>query len=113
MPSSQFRRSIARATLLGVGLVVPLIIFELGMRIMGPILPGNYQTAAFTSAETSGPQNRPYAAGYKRTSEFTTQVRVNSRRLRGPEIDYVKPPSTFRTVVLGDSFMFALQVDEE
>jgi len=102
-----------RVVLVTMGLVLPLLALEALVRALGPVLPGDYQTATFTAAETAGPQNRPYAAGYKRTSEFTTQVRVNSKRLRGPEIDYIKPPSTFRTVVLGDSFMFALQVDEE
>ena len=103
-----------RLVLAGLGLLVPLLAVELLLRVAGPILPGDYQTATFTSYSTAfGRQNRPYRGGYKHTSEFTTRVRVNSKRLRGPEIDYAKPPGTFRTVVLGDSFTFALQVDEE
>jgi len=102
----------AKVSLIVIGIVLPLFTFELAVRSLGPIMPGNYQTAAFTSAESAGPQNRPYAAGYKRTSEFTTAVRINSKRLRGPEINYAKPANTYRTLVLGDSYMFALQVDE-
>lgn len=83
------------------------------LRLFGPFLPGDYQTVAFSvPVESLGFQNRPYSAGFKHTSEFSTHVRVNSKRLRGPEIDYVKPPKTFRALVLGDSFTLALQVEE-
>lgn len=109
----QRRRIAVRLVLVGIGLLVPILALELLLRLAGPILPGDYQTAAFTSSSTMfGLQNRPYAAGYKHTSEFETHVRVNSKGLRGPEIDYVRAPGTFRTVVLGDSFTFALQVEE-
>jgi len=108
------RRIIARVALVGLGLVVPMVALELLLAVAGPILPGDYQTAAFTaSSATSGLQNRPNAAGYKHTSEFSVHVRVNSKGLRGPEIDHQKPPDAFRTIVLGDSFTFALQVEEE
>jgi len=115
--ATQLRRPgqiMARIALVGLGLTVPMALLELMLSVAGPILPGDYQTAAFTaSSATSGLQNRPNAAGYKRTSEFSVHVRVNSKGLRGAEIDYPKPPGTFRTLVLGDSFMFALQVAEE
>ncbi len=96
-----------------LSVMLPLVGLELLLRAAGPVLPGDYQTAAFTSSSASGRQNRPLAAGYKKTSEFTTRIRVNSKRLRGPEIEYAKAPETFRTVVLGDSFTFAMQVEEE
>src|SRR5215208_6363447 len=107
-------RALGRIALVGLGLVVPMAALELLLAVAGPILPGDYQTAAFTaSSATSGLQNRPNAAGYKHTSEFSVHVRVNSKGLRGPEVDYQKPPQAFRTLVLGDSFTFALQVDED
>src|SRR5205085_2316015 len=104
---------LGRVALLGFGLLAPLLALELLLRIAGPILPGDYQTAAFTASSAAGLQNRPFAAGYKHTSEFSTHVRVNSKRLRGPEIDYAKTPGTFRTVVLGGSFTLAMQGEEE
>jgi hypothetical protein len=107
-------RLFTRVALVGLGLCVPILVLEILLAVAGPILPGDYQTAAFTaSSATSGLQNRPYAAGYKRTSEFSVHVRVNSKGLRGPEIDHRKPPGTFRAIVLGDSFTFALQVEED
>ena len=103
-----------RVALIGLGLMVPILTLEMLLAIAGPILPGDYQTAAFTaSSATSGLQNHPNAAGYKHTSEFSVHVRVNSKGLRGPETDYQRSPGTFRTLVLGDSFTFGLQVEED
>lgn len=78
------------------------------------MLPGEYQTAAFVEPSlVSGRANKPNTEGWKRASEFTTWVRVNSKGLRGPEIDYAKAAGVHRILVLGDSFTFALQVAEE
>jgi hypothetical protein len=105
---------VMRGALIFFGLLSPLLLFELALRLAGPILPGEYQTAAFTASSSAvGRQNRPNTAGWKHTAEFTTWVRVNSKGLRGPEIPYVKPTGTYRVLVLGDSFTFALQVAEE
>ena len=44
--------------------------------------------------------------------EFDTYIRYNSRELRAPEsLDYAKPAGVYRVMVLGDSFVEALQVD--
>jgi hypothetical protein len=103
-----------RGALLLCGLLLPLLLLELTLRLAGPILPGEYQTAAFTSRSSAiGRQNQPNTAGWKHTDEFTTWVQVGSKGLRGPETSYTKPPGVYRVLVLGDSFTFALQVAEE
>ena len=51
--------------------------------------------------------------GWKSSSEYRVHVRVNSQGLRGPEIPYAKPEGVQRVLVLGDSFTFGAQVDEE
>lgn len=44
--------------------------------------------------------------------EFDTYIRYNSREVRAPEsLGYDKPAGVFRVMVLGDSFVEALQVD--
>jgi lysophospholipase L1-like esterase len=104
----------ARAAIAALSLLAPLLLLELLLRLAGPILPGDYQTAAFTAAsDVVGRRNKPNTAGWKQTMEFTTWVQVNSKGLRGPEIEDAKPPGTFRVLALGDSFTFALQVNEE
>lgn len=44
--------------------------------------------------------------------EFDAQVSFNSRGIRGPEsLGYAKPEGTYRVLLLGDSFMEAVQVN--
>src|SRR5215212_5117034 len=102
----------ARLLLVVVGLLVPLLLAEIGLRVAGAILPGDYQTASFAEAHPEfGRRNRP-GAGWKKTSEFTSWIEVNSKGLRGAEIEYAKPPDERRILVVGDSFTFAEQVSQ-
>lgn len=50
---------------------------------------------------------------YEDHGEFSTRVRINSQGLRDVEHRYTKPPGTYRILVLGDSYMEALQVKLE
>jgi hypothetical protein len=51
-------------------------------------------------------------ATYERR-EYTTEVAINARGLRGPERDYAAPAGTFRVLALGDSFVEGYTVPEE
>jgi hypothetical protein len=103
----------ARVALILVGLLVPLILAELGLRIAGAALPGDYQTVSFAEAHPEfGRRNKP-GAGWKKTSEYTAWIEVNSKGLRGAEIDYAKPTGETRVLVTGDSFTFAEQVNQD
>ena len=105
---------VGRIVVVLVGLLVPLVIAELAFRHAGALAPGEYQTADLNAAsDIYGRQNLANRAGWKKSSEFTTHVRVNSSGLRGPEIPYSKPAATYRVLVLGDSFTFGAQVHEE
>jgi lysophospholipase L1-like esterase len=102
----------ARAALILVGVVVPLMALEGFLRVAGAVVPGDYQTTSFLEAHPEfGRRNRP-GAGWKRTAEFTSWIEINSKGLRGPEADYAKPPGEYRVLVLGDSFTFAEQVNQ-
>jgi hypothetical protein len=50
--------------------------------------------------------------GWIKAPEFTTQVTINARGLRDRRQSYEKPPGTFRVVLLGDSFVEAVQVQQ-
>ena len=96
-----------------VGLLVPLALAEVALRIAGAVLPGDYQTVSFAEAHPEfGRRNRP-GAGWKNTSEYTSWIEINSRGLRGAVIDYPKPSGEFRLLVVGDSFTFAEQVNQQ
>jgi stress-induced morphogen len=102
----------ARLLLVVIGIGVPLLLAEATLRVAGATLPGDYQTVSFAEAHPEfGRRNRP-GAGWKKTSEYTSWIEVNSKGLRGAEIDYPKPPGEFRILVTGDSFTFAEQVNQ-
>src|SRR5215203_1450452 len=103
----------ARLVLVLVGIMLPLVLAEVGLRLAGAILPGDYQTVSFAEAHPEfGRRNRP-GAGWKKTSEYTSWIEVNSKGLRGAEIDYSKPLGEKRILVVGDSFTFAEQVNQD
>jgi hypothetical protein len=103
----------ARLALVVVGLLLPLLLLEVVLRVAGAILPGDYQTVSFAEAHPEfGRRNKP-GAGWKKTSEFTSWIEINSKGLRGAEIDYPKPAGEYRILVVGDSFTFAEQVNQQ
>lgn len=103
----------ARLILVLLGIMLPLVLAEIGLRLAGAILPGDYQTVSFAEAHPEfGRRNRP-GAGWKKTAEYTSWIEINSKGLRGAEIDYPKPPGEQRILVVGDSFTFAEQVNQD
>src|SRR5215211_8867318 len=96
----------ARVALVLVGLLLPLALAEVVLRVAGAVLPGDYQTTSFAETHKEfGRRNKP-GAGWKKTSEYTSWIEINSKSLRGAEIDYPKPAGEYRILVTGDSFTF-------
>ncbi|MFN8525094.1 MAG: hypothetical protein U0821_18515 [Chloroflexota bacterium] len=94
------------------GLLVPLLVAEAALRVVAARLPGDFQTVSFLEAHPEfGRRNRP-GSGWKKSAEFTSWIEINSKGLRGQEIDYAKPEGETRILVLGDSFTFAEQVNQ-
>jgi hypothetical protein len=103
---------LTRLVLLLVGLALPLAALELALRIAGPILPGNYATGTdLVTHPIFGHFHRPNYVGWWKTSEFTTFEQINSKGLREREIPYERTPNVNRVLILGDSFVEAIQVD--
>jgi hypothetical protein len=116
-PTNSARRAspslAARLLLVLIGILLPLGLAEAGLRVAGAALPGDYQTVSFAEAHPEfGRRNKP-GAGWKKTSEFTSWIEVNSKGLRGAEIDYPKPAGEYRILITGDSFTFAEQVSQD
>jgi hypothetical protein len=111
---SRWGRTLGRMATVLVALSVPILLLELLFRFVGPVVPGEYQTAQLVAvSDKFGRQNMANRAGWKRSNEFSAHVRVNSKGLRGPEVPYAKPEGVARVLVVGDSFTFGAQVDEE
>ncbi len=107
------RRFVARVLLVLVGVALPLLVLEVALRVVGPVVPGNYETSVWAEGHpVVGHYHIPGARAWIREPEFTTHLRFNRFGLRGPEIGAEKPPSARRVLLLGDSFLEAKQVSE-
>jgi hypothetical protein len=102
----------ARLTAISLGLLAPLVALEIAIRLFGPILPGQYDTGAYLVRDaTLGHFHAPHFDGWIKAPEFTTRVQINGYGLRDRRDSYEKPPGTFRIVLLGDSYVEAVQVE--
>lgn len=102
-----------RFLLLVASVLVPLLLLEAALRLFGPILPGNYNTGNFLAPHTRyGRFHVLNFDGWVKTSEFVSHIRINQLGLRGPDRPYAKPADVQRILVLGDSFVEAVQVPE-
>jgi hypothetical protein len=115
--NSQVRRSprwavfVLRSVAILAGLLLPLLVLEMALRMFGPFLPGNYDTGSLVRRHpTLGHFHTPNFRGWVKTPQFTVQLDFNPMGLRDPRQSYAKPPGTFRVLALGDSYVEAAQV---
>lgn len=105
--------AVARATIVGATILVPLLLLELAIRVAGPFLPGNYDTGSYLERHPRYGHYHPVSYdGWTRRDEFVVRVRTNAEGQRGPAVPIERAPDTFRILVLGDSFVEAIQVAE-
>jgi GDSL-like Lipase/Acylhydrolase family len=96
----------AKALLLVVSSLCALAIAEMILRVAYPQQLGVWYTLR-SGMVIHPPQTRIYLANFGQTVEF------NSQGMRDVEHRQTKEPGTFRILLLGDSFMEALQVPLE
>jgi len=104
---------VGRSLLLLAAIVLPLVALEIGFRLAGPFLPGNYDTGAYLVRDARyGHYHPTNYDGWIKRDEYVVHVSTNAEWQRGPAVPTDKPPGTFRILVLGDSFVEAVQVAE-
>jgi len=104
---------LGRALLVVLPILALLVGLEVTLRLFGPILPGTYTSGPYLERHpTYGFFHVPGYVGWQRSSEYFAWVTFNGLGLRDPRQSVAKPPGTFRVLLLGDSFMEAVQVDE-
>jgi hypothetical protein len=97
-----------------IGLLLPILLLELSLRLFGPWIPGGYDTGPYIMRdERLGHRHVPGYDGWMKAVEFTTRVTISPLGLRDPRTSYEKPPGTYRIVLLGDSFVEGVQVQEQ
>ena len=104
----------ARLGLILGSLFLPVLLLETLFRVAGPFPPGNYDTGVWLVPHPLyGYYHPPDHATWIRRDELTTFVQTNAAGQRGRPVALAKPPGTFRILVLGDSFVEAVQVAEQ
>ena len=105
------QRWLGRLLAVALGVLLPLVALEVALRLFGPFLPGNYDTGAYlVRDEALGHFHVRGFDGWIKAPEFTTHVAINDLGLRDRRTGYAKAPGTYRIVLLGDSFVEAVQV---
>jgi hypothetical protein len=104
------RRVLAAAALAGFGVGLALLALEIGVRMMH-LVPSRF----WQPDPLLGTKLIPSMHGWwtQEEHEFTVPVQINSDGRRDLERPVQKPPGTFRILLLGDSFVEAMQVPIE
>ncbi len=104
---------LGRLLLIAIGLVAPLVVLEIGVRLVNLAPPPEPNPAIWTPHPLLGWWHIPYSGGvfHSDYNEFETEVRINARGLRDREIGYDNPDGALRILSLADSFGEALQVE--
>lgn len=104
---------LSRLALIAFGLLAPLLVLEIGVRLAGLAPPAQPNPAIWEPHPLFGWWHAPYSGGIFRSdfNEFEADVRINARGLRDREIGYDNPANAFRVLSLADSFGEALQVN--
>src|SRR6266850_5992400 len=104
---SRLRKLFAKLLLVLFGFLIGATIAEIALRVAGYSYPEYYSLD-----QSRGYALRPLAEGWYR-KEGEAYVRINSDGLRDQEHSLLKPPSTIRIAVIGDSYPEALSVSQD
>jgi len=104
---------LGRFLLIAFGLLLPLLAFEAGVRLLNLAPPPQPNPTIWEPHPLFGWWHVPYSGGlfHSDYNEFEAEVRINARGLRDREIGYDNPTGALRILSLADSFGEALQVN--
>ena len=110
MQSSFGRRALAAAALAGLGIALGLGTLEVAVRMLH-LVPSHF----WVPDPTLGSKLIAGQRGWwtQEEHEFTTPIQINAEGRRDLERPVHKPPGTYRILLLGDSFVEAMQVPLE
>ncbi len=99
-----------RLLLIFSGVLVALLIAEVGLRRLGPMVDPAAKNEWLGCVGWAG---QPHQVVSYTTDQFSTTERINSAGLPDVEHSYRKPNGVYRILIIGDSFVEAYQVSLE
>ncbi len=110
------RRLLLAALLLGIGVVVPCVLLEIGLRILDPVHTGELLERERFAADVLTRDPADGSLALKPGSEgvlFGHRHQTGEHGFRGAPFPSVKAPDTFRVLVVGDSVAYGWGVAED
>jgi lysophospholipase L1-like esterase len=104
------RQALALLLLAGFGMALSLLVLEVGVRALHLVPTRFWEPDALLGTRLIANKEGWWT---QEDHEFVVPIRINSQRRRDVEPDAAKPADVFRVLVLGDSFIEALQVPLE
>lgn len=109
--TSRKKQTVIGLSLSLVSVCFVLFLLEIGVRVLPP--PYEASTGRlFTCHPALGWTGRPNFQDEYQTDLFQQNLTFNSLGMHDTEHNLTKPPDSFRILMLGDSFVHAVQVDE-
>ncbi|MEW5959039.1 MAG: SGNH/GDSL hydrolase family protein [Chloroflexota bacterium] len=93
------------------GMALALVLLELGSRLLPTPFEGD-SNPADTAWDPTGWRGKPNYQTTVATDDYTHDLTLNSAGMHDTEHSLAKPANTFRILMLGDSFVQAVQVRE-
>lgn len=94
-----------------IGVMVALALLEIGARFLATPFDGS-SNVADTFSDQTGWRGKPYYTTTVATGDYVHDLALNSVGMHDTEHDRAKPDNTYRILMLGDSFVQAVQVRE-
>ena len=104
------RQAVALLLLAAFGVALSLLVLEAGVRALHLVPTRFWEPDALLGTRLIAGKEGWWT---QEDHEFAVSIRINSQRRRDVERDAAKPAGVFRILVLGDSFIEALQVPLE
>ncbi|RME76137.1 MAG: hypothetical protein D6784_06510 [Chloroflexi bacterium] len=108
----KFRRTIQNSLIAIGGVLAALLLLEIGARFLPTPYDGS-SNPADTASPFTGWRGKPHFHTTVETQGYYHELTLNSRGMHDTEHPLDKPPGVYRILMLGDSFVQAVQVKEE
>ena len=113
-PPSKMRSCLfAAATTLVLGILIPLVVAEIGLRLFWKGYYVKETAGRFERSATYGWENKPGFVGIHGAPEFKVTVTHNSQGYRGKEVSPDRITGASRVAFLGDSMTYGHGVEDD